>query len=186
MIRGVPGVVVQRVQDEQAGGGGAGHVDQLRGPPRGRLRGGRVGGPQVVDLVAEGHREHVVAGRHLPGEAVDVRGDPLSHGRVGEETAAVPGEHPGGQEVEARQVPLQQVDGDGQVELGGHVDEGEQVIDAPLADQRAVGLDPAFKKQHPGVEVKWLDQPGDRYSVIVFAVLQRFFFKGVEEGAIKG
>ncbi|WP_279578970.1 hypothetical protein [Fodinicola feengrottensis] len=119
--------------------------------PKVASQGGRIGRPEVVHLITQGDREDVRASadrcRHRPG----VVGEAGAHGGVGEDAGLMPRQHPRRQEVEARQVPLQQVDGHPKVELGGTVDHRQQVIDRTLPNQPAIGLNPRPDGKNPDV-----------------------------------
>ena len=65
--------------------------------------------------------------------ALDVRRQAVADGAVAlEQAAPVPGEHPRRQEVEARQVTLDQVDRDARARTRRRVDQVEQVVDRAL------------------------------------------------------
>ena len=163
----VPARVVLGVQVELAGRAVlAGRQHPLQ-PPVDLGLGGPVGvgvwaSRELVDLVAERHADEVGPVGQRGGQGPQVRGLPVGDVGVGEQVAAVPGPGPGGQEVEAGQVPLQSVDADVQTAFGGGVREVHEVLDRAGPDQGAVGLEVG-----PEREDAYVVEPegGDRVEV---------------------
>jgi hypothetical protein len=87
--------------------------------------------------------------------------------RIGEDVAPVPGLRPGGQEVEARQVPLQAVHIDVEAAFGRRVGERDELLDGAGPDQGAVGLEVGPQREDPDVVQA---QCGDRVEVGTYGV----------------
>lgn len=117
---------------------------------------------ELVDLVADGHAQEVRPVGEGRGQRAQVLRLSADHVRIGEEAAPVPGPGPGGQEVEARQVPLQSVHVDVEPALGGRVGERHELLDGARPDQRPVRLEDRPQREDADVV-----QPerGDRVEV---------------------
>ncbi|CAM4371730.1 hypothetical protein NORO109296_26285 [Nocardiopsis rhodophaea] len=163
----VPDLVVLRVQVEAVGGAVLARLEHPVQPRRGA--GGvhpvRVGvgvTRELVDLVAHGHAEEVGAVGQCRGEGAQVGLDTADGVGVGEEVAALPGAGPGGEEVDAGQVPLHPVDGDVEPARGGGVDQAPQLLDGARSDERPVGLEHRPHREDPDVVEA---EGGDRFQV---------------------
>src|SRR5699024_2121363 len=135
-----PEAVVEAVVVAPAGQRGVDGGQQVAGPGRRLLvadvvRVGMVGDGELADLVAKRHARDVRALGELGAEharQLVLGGDDVD---VGEDVPIVPGRDPGGQEVVAGQMALQQVDGDLQAMAPGDVHDGEHVLDGGRGDQ---------------------------------------------------
>ena len=75
----------------------------------------------------------------------------VDHVGIGEQAAAMPGAHPGGEEVEAGQMALQQVYGDVEARFPDHVGHSQDVGDRSGADEGAIGLQRRPQREDPQV-----------------------------------